>query len=88
MIVVPIAAPQASATPVGANLLVTWNQLAAAQARGLVTQYRVIYRKHGTLGEHEESAPPDADQYTISGMSNIVYCLFVVLLWFILMHCK
>jgi len=63
---VPSKYPDAIVSPVGASINVTWKSLSPSDARGLVTQYKVVYRKHGSQTKKMVTVPGSSTEYVIS----------------------
>ena len=68
LISVPTKFPEASVMAVGSSLNVTWKSLTASEARGLVTQYKIVYRKQGTHQAKEVTVHGNLNDFIIKGV--------------------
>lgn len=70
---IPVAVPSSAPIPeitqvTSTSLYLEWYPLDANKARGVITNYRVGYRKHGNEGtEHTELLPATTLSYNIAG---------------------
>ena len=63
----PTAAPSVTVTPLGSSSLkVEWEPLESHQARGVITQYQVVYRKASSSYETTHNVPGNRHEYIIN----------------------
>ena len=68
MFSVPLAAPQISLKPMSPNSLrVTWVPLSKEKAQGVVTEYKIQWRKEKQSSYLVEHVKGDMTDYTITG---------------------
>ncbi|KAG8273499.1 hypothetical protein J6590_019209 [Homalodisca vitripennis] len=66
---VPKGAPQMTARPQSAmTVLVEWHPLPTKEARGVVTGYKVQWRRIHSPSSHVDYVPPDVLRYVITGL--------------------
>jgi len=75
---VPAVLPHVEVSSVGStSLKVKWDALSPDQARGIITQYRLIYRRHGSETQHTVDLPGNVYEHVVSGMWTAHCSLFV-----------
>lgn len=74
----PIAVPEFDVQPFGAtSLLVSWKELPSYQARGVIADYKIFYRKHEERPQ-VITVPSDVLKYEITGKRRFRSMVFEI----------